>query len=313
MVRTAAYAYHKWGFESAYGGGVSPKPLVFGLEEKLSGLGQQNNQIALGALNQVNSALFAWLANAGRYSVEFVLSSPWFLQLFFDQYSVSAPSGGIYTHTFAFSKALTSISSEIGFAGETANVVRTLVGLIGRTASIRSSIGDLVRCSVDLQHGSANTIGTSLDNSPPTDSEQTPYSFVSGSLQLPNGTTIAQIQSLELTLNNNAELLYGHGSPNAVSAYRKSFEMTGRFNASMVDATLLQLVLNRQEVATLTLQFDNGLSSTSHKQISFNMTNVGVSEHNNPAIQPVDPVFQDLIWQIRAGDVTSLTSTATEP
>ena len=88
--------------------------------------------------------------------------------------------------------------------------------------------------------------------------------------------------------------------------------MTGKFNASFIDKTQLQRVFDRTELATLTVQFTNGLTGTNEKTILVEFAGVGLSEHSL-SIVPNEPVFEDLTFQMRNVKVTANNSVATVP
>ena len=298
MVHTGAHVYSEYDFESTFGGGDPTKTKVLGLDERITSIVTQNNQIALPQLNSVEIQSFAYGQEFKRLSEDWVLSNPWWLELLLnDRVTTGA---GPFTHTYTVLKTVKSFAVEIGLEGETANVVRTLNGCVLNSVTMRSSMNELVRCSGEIICGAEAAIGTTLDSTPPADDLAFPYTFVHGTLKLPaSAGALAELQSMERTINQNAELVYGHGAKTATGAFRKIFEITGRFNASMVDDTQLQRVLDRAELADIELLFTNGLTGTSEKSIKLTGTGVGISEQSYAAAG-VDPVFEDLIWQIRS-------------
>jgi hypothetical protein len=88
--------------------------------------------------------------------------------------------------------------------------------------------------------------------------------------------------------------------------------MTGKFNASFIDKTQLQRVFDRTEVATLTVEFTNGLLGTSEKTIKLEFAGISLSEHSL-SIAPNEPIFQDLSFQMRNLKVTANNSIAVVP
>lgn len=310
-VHTGAHVYSEWDFESAFGGGDATKTKVFGMDEKITSIVTQNNQMALPQLNSVEVAAFAYGQEFKRLSVDWVLSNPWWLELLLNGRATAG--AGPFTHTYTVLKVVKSFALELGFEGGTANVVRTLDGSVLNSVTMRSGMNELVRCSGEVICGKEAAIGTSLDATPPTDDIAFPYTFVHGTIKLPaSGSVVAELQSMELTMNQNAELVYGHGSKVATGAFRKLWEVTGRFNASMVDAVQLQRVLDRAELADIELKFTNGLAGTAERTITITGTGVGVSEQSYSAAG-VEPVFEDLIWQIRSLTAVATNNTSLPP
>ena len=109
--------------------------------------------------------------------------------------------------------------------------------------NIKSSIGETVKGTVDFLYGTVDTVGTSVSGITPIgDGINFPYTFSHASIELLDGTTIAEVQDIDFTLAANTELLYQQGSPNAAGSFRKLFEMTCKFNASFIDKAQLQRV-----------------------------------------------------------------------
>lgn len=321
MVRSAVYGYLKYGIESAFQTEQSSKTRVFGLEQKVSGLQFLVNRLNLSQLYSPELSAFAFGRNEGKMSIEFILSNPWFLDLIFEtpQKTGSSP----YTWTWDSStsanpnvRALNSASIDVGFQGEQSsgvNLTRTPLGVIATQVAIRTTMNDTIRCTTDLIWGKENTIGTnSYVTNPPTDDIAFPYTFVHGTIQTNEGTVIAQVQDVDLTLNNNAELLWGLGSANAASNFRKVLDMTGRFNCALIDAQHWNDVVGRAEISNFTLKFTNGLSSTNERSITFTGSGVGYNDHNTN-LTPVDPVFQELNFAIRNMKITAVNNSSAEP
>lgn len=330
MVRSAAYGYLKYGYETAFQTENASKTKVFGLEQKINGLQFMVNRINLAQLNSTELQSFAFGRNEGRMSVEFILSNPWWLDSIFHPFTAITgnPTGANpYTYTWSSSNSAlattgnknyagNSVSIDLGFQGETSsgvNLTRTALGGIVSQVAIRTTLNETVKCTADVVWGKENTIGTNTyDTNPPTDNINFPYTFVHGTIQTNQGGVIAQVQNVDLTLNANAELLWGIGSANAVSAFRKVFDITGKFNCAIIDAQHWNAVINRAEVANFTLVFDNGLGGASSRKITFTGSGVGFNDHNTDIV-PVDPVFQDINFQIRSLQVQAVNSSATPP
>ena len=333
MVRTGAHGTLKYGEESSFGGGATAtRP--FGLQQAINSLSFKNNQIALTQLNSIEVQSFAYGKNEGSGSVDFVLSSPWIFDAILGGVDTSGSSSN-YSHIWdSDSTNLTadntgikvpkSFDIEVGFDSKTStDVVRHCKGSVFSSLDIKSSIGETVTGALDFIYGVTDTITTSI-GSPIADGVAFPYTFAHARLQIPDstavesGTTnrnanlIAELQDFDISFTSNTELLYEQGSANAVGGFRKLFEMTGKFNASFIDKTQLQRVFDRTELATLTVQFTNGLTGTSEKQILLEFSGVGLSEHSL-SIVPNEPVFEDLTFQMRNVKVTASNSVATVP
>jgi hypothetical protein len=323
MVRTGAHGTLKYGEESSFGGGATAtRP--FGLQQSVGSLSFKNNQIALTQLNSIEVQSFAYGKNEGSGSVDFVLSSPWVFDAILGGVDTSGSSSD-YSHIWdSDSTNLTadntgikvpkSFDIEVGFDSKTStDVVRHCKGSLFNSLNIKSSIGETVTGSMDFLYGVVDTITTSI-GSPIADDVAFPYTFSHASLQFPDGSgnVIAEVQDFDISFSSNTELLYEQGSASAVGAFRKLFEMTGKFNASFIDKAQLQKVFNRTELATLTAIFTNGLTGTSEKSIKIEFAGIGLSEHSL-SIAPNEPIFEDLTFQMRNVKVTAGNSISAVP
>tara|TARA_B110001454_G_C12711606_1_gene430947 strand:- start:1601 stop:2572 length:972 start_codon:yes stop_codon:yes gene_type:complete len=323
MVRTGSNAFVHYGEEGTFNGGAT-QTRAFGLEQKVNSLTFKNNQIALAQLFNIEVASFAYGKNEGSGSIDFVLSNPWVFDTLLGGVDTSGSSSN-YTHIWDSNYAnLTadntgirqpkSFDVEVGFDTKTStDVLRNLRGSVFTQLNIKSSIGETVKGTVDFLYGKIDTIGTSVSGVTPIgDGINFPYTFSHASIELLDGTTIAEVQDIDITLAANTELLYEQGDANAVGSFRKLFEMTGKFNASFIDKVQLQRVFDRTEVATLTVEFTNGLTGTSEKSIKLEFAGISLSEHSL-SIAPNEPIFQDLSFQMRNLKVTANNSIAVVP
>jgi len=326
MVRTGSSGYLQYGKESTFAGGAT-QTRVFGLEQKITGVTWKNNQIPLTALNDIEVQCYAYGKNEGSGSVEFVMSTPWIFDIILDAVDTSG-SASDYTHIWNSDKtALTADNTgvviphtmhiEHGFDAETADVVRNMKGVVINTLSLKAALGETVKCTAECSWGNEDAVGTSVDATIAEDDIKFPYTFAHATLELPDATVVAQLQEFEINFNLNTELLYGMGSASAVGAFRKIFEMTGKFKAATVDKTQIDRVFNAADgtvantgVATLQITLTNGLTTSSEKSIVLDFSGVGVSEHATE-MQPGDPVFETLSWQLRNVQVTANNSVAT--
>lgn len=323
MVRTGAFGYLQYGFEGACTFGTFPAAVdaVIGLEQKVTNWNFTNNRITLAALNQVEPQIYAYGTTRGSLGVDFVLSNPWILGTVFDNRCttdlVICMTPAIHVYTVS-SKLRRSISVEIGSEQGATDITRRLLGGVVNSISLRSTIGEVVRGSVDISYSDEDECAVTIDATPGTDTCNFPYTFAYGILTTTAGT-IAEIQSFDITLNQNSDLLYTHNTSIAVEAYRKLFEITGSFTASYLDDEMIRTLYSQahssagagvdgetfaREETTLTLTFSNGLLLCNERSITLVGTGVGFADHSVP-IEPNEPMFETMNWQIRTMTVTA--------
>lgn len=324
MARTGSSAYLQYGYESSYGGGAT-QTKAFGCETKLTGLRYANNIIPVKELYTPEIKAFAHGKNEGAATIEWIVSNPWFWNFIFANPETTGASP--YTHEWssdpdwvgsgAFDNTdvrnYTTGHIEIGFEGEVANEVRNAKGVIAPSLVLRTTVNETVKASMPLIWSAEDVIGTTLDTSVAGDDIQFPYTFVHASLELPNGSAIAQIQDFELTFSPEGEQIWGLSSADAVATSgKKVINMTGRFRAGKVDSSNLAKVVARTEEATLEVILTNGLSSTDERSITLLFTGVGVAEHTSDVV-PGEIVFENLTFNMRSVKVTAVNNTSSPP
>lgn len=316
--RTSAFVYGEHSKETAYAGGLAAgaSARVFGLEQSISPIRINQNIIPLQKLNQNTIDQYAYGRFEGSYSMGFVLSNPWWVETILDGdigTTLDTPVAGVNTHTFDNDKTKNkSIETEAGFDAGTTDVVRNLLGGVITSVNLTSALNQVVRGRADITYGKENAPTTALDSTPASDDINFPYTFEHGTFELPNGTVLGEVQSFEMTLNSGKELIYEHGNKFAVGTFKGLLDLRGRFTITVRDPTQLNNVLNRTEVATLGMKFDNGQSGASEESADFVFTGVGMGEHD-VSFDPNALVLENLPLTMRLLTVTAINAIDTPP
>lgn len=314
----------RWGWETAYTTEQTTKDKAFGRGTKLTSLVRGNNIEAVYGLGLRNAQKLAEKQFGGALSVEFTIASPWFIRGVTGKApSVSSndPISGLHTWTFAESDTVDSMSIDNELLSDTKSVAAFLGAKIN-TCVITAEIGQLVKVRLDMLYAD-ETEDTSQGNNVEEGFEL--YSFAFASLEFPNGTTINDIQSLEITMVNNLEMVYGLGARTGQQLPPKNRAYTGRITRTFEDAaTFLEEFYGSAtgpvdttiiaETATMELVLDNGISTsnTGHRSIKFLFTGVKIDEHNMP--QDITAlIIEDMPIMMRSLAVTAINATATEP
>jgi len=318
VVYTGASSSVRYGYEGAdtFGTTASALTNTFGLNSKVSSLSLTNNRINLHKLGQVEPSKFAYGTQSGSCSIGFVFDDSHSHKIFQSIYGV--PNGTnpfLYPATLAqggTSPTTTSLTTQIELqTGANAKMTRVLQGCVVNSLGIQTSIGETVNGSVDMTFGketstvaSSGTITQQKDGS--LDQPAAPYTFAHGQLKVSNGSSpqaVAEIQEVDVTFAQNTELLYGLNSNSAISAYRKVLDVTGRFKTAWKDSSLIQYVINQVVTGQETL--DNSgvgmeLTFTSgNKSIKLELDDVSFADHGVSGLEPVEPVFEEINWQVK--------------
>jgi hypothetical protein len=337
VIATGARGYVSYDFETSYGAGAvftggSAAGKRFGMQEKINSWTLNNSRINLATLNQTELEGFAYGQETGSLGVGFVLSNPW---LFGAIYGAPATTGSgvdrLHTYEAALgtnnTRDIRTFETQIGLDFPSGLITRKLKGCILRTFGISCNIGGTVDCTADIAYSveDAPDASTALV-APSKPTTKFPYTFAHASLKL-NNAVVAKIQSADISFNINPDMLYQIGSHQAVEAFRRVFEITGTFQASWVNATLLNHVLAQVQVPNaaayeetiggsapeLELDFTNGRTGDDERRIQITLEGVSPTEHSIAGIEPVEPVFESITWQAKSANIKAYNSESAEP
>lgn len=336
MVFTGAFVYLQWQKESVFGVAAANIATVgeqFGFEQKITNWSFTNNKIPLSQLNDVRVKTYAYGQTRGTLSLDFVLSSPWFFELIGFKDGGTAGCAAPYTHTWSLdttsaTKLIQSYTVQIGQEAGATDIVRTTVGNIANSATITTTIGEVVRVSLDGNYAN-ETLTSTLDSclAPISVCNHIPFTFAHGTLEFPNCTVIAEVQDVDVTFSQNSDHLWGIGNSVAASAYKKLFEISGKFKASYTCTTQLAKIYAQQndtlanscpaqtlaiEQPTMKLTFTNGVAGAGERSITISLTGISLADHNLN-IEPNEPIFEELNFQARDATVVAKNAIATIP
>jgi hypothetical protein len=317
-IRTGASAYLKYEYETSYGTGGTPNK-KFGLQDRLTNWTLTHNRIDMPTLNQTTIANYAYGQQSGSLSVGCVLSNPWIFESVFGAPSTGTVASGVYPHTFgttAGNKTMNTLVCEVGYDGDSSDIVRTLQGCVVNSLGISTSIGATVDLSVDMTYGKESGVNTTLGTAPTEPTEQFAYTFAHGVVKV-GGNTLAQVQDVDITFAQNPSLLYGIGNNQAVSSYRQIFDMTGRFraallNKNLLEGTLAQIAKNSSTTYEETIggspEFEltfQSTASTTQNEIKITGTGLAPTDIAVSGIEPVEPIFEEINWRIKSATVVA--------
>jgi len=329
MVRTGAFAYLKYGYESSFQV-VATADKKFGFQDRVSSWTLTNNRINLAQLNQIELQAFAYGQQQGSLSVGYILSNPWIFGAIYGAPSVGSISNGVATHTYPHGstgqpKTVRSATVEIGFdaasGGSNEDIVRTLKGCVTNTLALSTTVGQTVDVTQEMSYGKedAPALTFSSSNAPVKPANEFPYTFAHARLKV-GGTDeiIVQVQDLDITFTQNSDMLWGLNDHQAAATYRRVLDITGRFRASWINKDRLENVLNQIKAGTtgnynetlggsveLEILFDNGQTGANQKTITILGSGLAPSNINITGLEPVEPVFEEIEWQVKSATVSA--------
>lgn len=193
-------------------------------------------------------------------------------------------SGGAWTHTYTETNDVPSFTTKTSFELGTTDFLSALIGCKIETCTITAAVDEAVKFSLDCSYRYENLSTTKISDNV----EGEPiFTFAHGSIEMPDGTDIAAVQSFELTVVNSNEPIYGIGSRFPTRNVQKQREYNFTLTAAFKDHTaLLTYFMNGTssasapdagsgtEIATLELTFTNDEGDI----LDINLTGINLDE-----------------------------------
>lgn len=279
-----------FGFESQFKSPVTANK-VFGENVNIRSVDLKNNIRRLFRLGSRSAVDLVAGRFEGAISIEFDISDPWFMKGVLGDLQTSAPAGGPYYHCFIEADKPPSLTIENAISG----VVRKYLGVILGDCRIGSAVGDEpAKCTLTgIYADETISSGAVATQTAPVDGV---YPFSYGSIQYPTGTTVADTESLEMTITNNAALKWALGDRKA-SRYdmrQRTYDVTttnyfddattylrrayGTSGTTMFYSTPATKMISGE--AGITISLDNGAISSQIRKWDFVFTNSVIDRHS---------------------------------
>ena len=256
--------------ETSYGTVGSTIDRIFGNGATVH-VGLNNNTERLFALGDRNAKKLVTKKLDVAWDTDFSLGNAYFMRYVLGTISSSTGSGP-YIRTYGENNTLPSMSIQNAFNLDT-DSFHTVLGAKVNSLTLNCNAGEIATCRMEgfaQKMVKTSTLGT-------TDSgdDEDPLIFAGASVKL-GSTTGLDVQSLEINIGNNVEMLYGLGSRFATKAVAKGREYSFRISEAYEDDTLAldnfmgsdtQSTTAPANLATLVATFTNGLSSTNTREL----------------------------------------------
>ncbi len=304
-------AYVHFGYEDTFKSAATANK-IFGNNVQIRSVDLKNNVKRL--FNLGGRSAIARVAGKveGALSIEFDINEPWFMKGVMGNITTSGSVTSAYWHTFTETTLPPSLTIENGISG----TVRKYLGCIINDCKITTAVGDEpAKCTLGLTFADESLTSGSTTQIL---SSGGIFPFSYGSIQYPTGTTVANTESVELTITNNAALKWGLGSRKA-SRYdmrQRIYDVTTTnyfddpsqylrlaYGGPTLSAPTSTMVSGE---AGITISLNNGETSASAKKIwSFIFTNATIERHSlgtqnveTEQMETIDIIPESLIVQI---------------
>lgn len=259
-------------------------PFGRGIEVNITRSNNAEKIYGVGARNAVQTANLQY---SGKLTVKGLVSNMYWLLGAVGANSNGGTTGA-YTHTYTEANRLPSFTTKLGVELGTTDSQSVILGCRIASATMTCAINEPLKFSLDIPYR-YETLGTTVSSNS-FDTEPV-FTFAHGAIQLPSGTTIAAIQTFELTINNNITTEHGVGTRfvddlvagkreynfNLTAAFNDQTQLFTRFLNGTASATA-PTTGNGTVIASLILTFTNDDGDTA----VWTFANVSINEHSLP-------------------------------
>lgn len=309
--RAGIDTYVLYGTESTYGTKASSIATHFGIVQSITPSNRNGLLQIRGFKGSGTSGRDLIKALGGKFettvSVEFQPQHFDWMQYVLGSRTGAGSSGDPYIYTG--SDSLTPITIATNLELGTTDRVWYYLGCKVNSCTIRSNFGEPVSITLDIM-GADIDQATTLETMQALDSADV-YTFSGSAIEWPNATPITNIiDSFELTIGNNIEILYGLGYRTGRKAKEKQREYGLRITLKTENNTYATAFLgessgvgsNPTEVATVEFNFAGGTNHTAN----FLFSNVTLDEWNDAQ------TYGEVVPEELAGVAESLQVTETQ-
>jgi len=206
MTNPATISWIGYGWETSYAAASGTIDKALGHGVKVTGMNRKNNIEAVYSCGYRVAQKLIAKRFEGVVSAEWILANPWFFKGVLG--AVSDGGSAPYTHTFTEGDTIPSMTIANNIQSSAVRQAQLLGAVIG-SCTLTTAVNELVRVRADMPYANENF--TTSTSGKLVDSFDL-YSFSHGTIEAPDGTTMAQLQNSEATINNNPEGMWGQGS-----------------------------------------------------------------------------------------------------
>jgi len=326
-----------YGFETGFNTTQSTIGNIFGLNQKVSNLTLNTSQVSLNKLGQVEPTKFYFGQQSGQVGVGFVFDDNEAFKIFrciYENSGSNIQSSSPFNYPASLGENTTgdgtpaTITTRIQMQNGSNMITRTLSGCVVTSIGISTSIGETVNGTVDMSFAQESTgdVETTANITAQTTTGAsgfaqggTPYTFAHGKVKMATGASDAyvevfDIQDIDLSFAPNAEMLYALGSHYARNAFRRIFDVGGRFRTTHKDGALLQYVINQSIAGLETETVAEGTGADAGVGLELTFTNgsnimeiefggVSLSDHSTSGLEPAEPIYEEVNFKAKSSHI----------
>lgn len=280
-------SYARYGYESAFGTAPADAALIqyFGHNIKFTP-SIKNNVERIADLNNRNYTKIVAKKFEGSFTVDGEVASLYWMKAVLG--SVADTGAGPYAHTYDEANTPPSITIQSSEDLDT-NSERTFKGCSIDKCTFTLNVGEIATFRLDgmykieTKDSTLNTNGNSFD-------PEEVFTVGQMFIELPNGTTLAEVESAEITITNNVEYIWDLNSRFATArAFKQRVYEVRIKKVREQDLDFLDKMYGDTATpgtpttsATFVMNLNNGLSSTSERSFVLGLANLMPDTHTLP-------------------------------
>jgi len=312
-------SYVRYGYENAFGTAAVDAQLstFFGHNVKFTAT-PKNNFERIPGLNQRNFQKHASKKFEGTFGVDFQLSNAFMLKGVVG--AVTSAGSAPTTHTYAESNVCSSATIQMSEDLDIDNE-RSFLGCVFDKLTLTMTTGEVVSGRLDgfyakeTKDATLNTTGNAAD-------PEEVFTFAHASLEYPDGTTLTEIESLEITITNNVEIIYGLGSRLGTQrafkqrVYDVNVTRVREDNTFLDDfyggPTSLTDPSNTSGAVSLQIILSNGETGAAQREIQFTLQDIRAEDYAMP-LNPAEVLKESVVLMaLSGGSITYKDDTTAE-
>ena len=230
-------------------------------------------------------------------------------------------STGLYTHVYKEMNDIGTIQI-LNSMNLASDYQWLLKGCVNTNLTISAAINEPATVKMDYNYMTETPSQTAFTEQ--TIESYDVFAFSHGGVSLPNGTPLANIQSIELGVGQNSEVIYGLGSRfgNVGLGKNREYSLSTSMYFIEPDALMSYAYNGTSSVGsgpscdiantTFNLTFDNCKAGSDNRTISFDFGNVMIdTETLNQAVDAA--VVEDVTFKTMSAQISAITNASTIP
>ena len=282
----------------------NPDYKSWGLSQKISGLTSTEGHKPQMDVGTATVTEFTYGGRTRDFNLEWIMSEHEFFE-----YLLGPVKGNKYeyqnlptyfTQEIAIARAGGKVDDGAGNLVDSDYLVRTLKGCVLNSWSMSYGIEGEVKCNASVKCGVEDEPTSKVGKIDPPTRIRDPFTFDHAKVMLTGDAAIAKVQSVELSVNPNHQLVRTGGNAQAVDGHKQLLEITGKISMTLEKGVNLAYLIKRQNDAMITIMLNN----LSDKMITMVLKDISFPAHALSAIEANALILEDVSFQAKTIEVS---------